>query len=366
MILHHDELTLARAYETGRGFEGLTDTQMSAIMARGRALFHWFKAHPHLHNAINLGVLVFLFGADYFVLVHLPGVFLQPGRDHAWVEILLASVVAGSLHSYLLYSLSVLSLHEGAAHRIIFVGKGWLARCAQTVSGQLCRSAGSEPEYYAGRHMAHHAKFGTEDDAEFLNFVIPRRYFLTFLPMAAILNYTDFIVHRPHAYTRGRMLSTVAASAYNLPYAYVIYQRYGVAVALLIMLVFLPHVGFYLDRIRQFTEHNLMPLDNKNGSRSFGTGFWGLLVGGGPWGSPCHWEHHLVPSLPWYQQILLHRSVVTLLTPRQRAEFLIPPVIGFPRLWWRLVRELRAFQRGSVAKPRDPAVLAAADHDHSL
>ncbi len=69
------------------------------------------------------------------------------------------------------------------------------------------------------------------------------------------------------------------------------------------MFVFLPHVGFYLDRVRQFTEHNLMPLDNPNGSRSFGIGFWGLLVGGGPWGSPCHWEHHLVPSLPWYQQL---------------------------------------------------------------
>ena len=45
-------------------------------------------------------------------------------------------------------------------------------------------------------------------------------------------------------------------------------------------------LGFYLDRLRQFTEHNLMPLDNLNGSRSFGFGFWGMLVGGGPWGTP--------------------------------------------------------------------------------
>jgi len=29
-----------------------------------------------------------------------------------------------------------------------------------------------------------------------------------------------------------------------------------------------------LDRLRQFTEHNLMPLENKDGSRSFGFGFW--------------------------------------------------------------------------------------------
>jgi fatty acid desaturase len=31
-----------------------------------------------------------------------------------------------------------------------------------------------------------------------------------------------------------------------------------------------------------------------------------MLIGGGPWGSPSHWEHHLVASLPWYQQIRLH------------------------------------------------------------
>jgi hypothetical protein len=82
-----------------------------------------------------------------------------------------------------------------------------------------------------------------------------------------------------------------------------------------------------------------MPLDNWNGSRSFGFGFWGMLIGGGPWGTPCHWEHHLVASIPWYQQLMLHRFVVGLLTPRQRRQFLLQPVIGFPRLWWSLVRE---------------------------
>jgi fatty acid desaturase len=107
-------------------------------------------------------------------------------------------------------------------------------------------------------------------------------------------------------------------------------------------------MGFYLDRVRQFTEHNLMPLDNPNGSRSFGLGFWGMLVGGGPWGSPCHWEHHLVASIPWYQQLMLHRFVVRLLTPQQRKQFLLEPIIGFPRLWWRLIRDCNSFARGSA------------------
>jgi hypothetical protein len=352
VILHHDELALARAYEASHSFEGLSDEQMSAIMTRGRALFHWFKAHPWLHNGINASVLVSIFVADSFALLYLPGVFLTADAPSTWGRVLVASAAAGAAHSYLLYSLSVLSLHEGAAHRIVFVGRGWLARQAQWVAGHLCRLGGAEPSHYASRHMAHHAKFGTEEDAEFLNFVIPHRYFLTFLPLAVFVNFSDFIAHRPATYTRGRMISTVVAGAYNGAFAYVVYQSYGTAVTALIFLVFLPHVGFYLDRIRQFTEHNLMPLDNRNGSRSFGVGFWGLLVGGGPWGSPCHWEHHLVPSLPWYQQIVLHRFVARLLTARQRAQFFVTPVVGFPSLWWRLIREPGVFSRRVPAEVR--------------
>ena len=54
MILHLEELAQARAYQQAHPFEGLTDEQMSAIMAKGRALFHWFKEHPAIHNTINL------------------------------------------------------------------------------------------------------------------------------------------------------------------------------------------------------------------------------------------------------------------------------------------------------------------------
>jgi hypothetical protein len=350
MITHRDELALARAYEQAHDFERLTDAQMSAIMARGRELFQWFKAHPHIHNAISLSVIAGLLAADSVVLLMLPGVFLPAGQAHAAGTILLASAIAGSLHSYLLYSMATLSLHEGAAHRIVFVGSGWLARHAHRVAANLSRLAAGEPEYYAASHMSHHAKFGTEEDAEFLNFVIPRRYFLTFLPLAAFINFTDFIGHRPMTYTRGRVLSAAVATAYNLPYAVLAYRSYGLAFTLLTMFVFLPHVGFGLDRIRQFTEHNLMPLENRNGARSFGTGFWGLLIGGGPWGQPCHWAHHLVPSLPWYQQIALHRHLAKILTPRQREQFLIAPIVGFPRLWWRLVRELNTFQPQAAIK----------------
>ena len=344
MVIHEDELALAQAYQASHDFEHLTPTQMNSILARGRELFHWFKAHPWIHNTINLGVVVSLLTLDYVALVEMPGYILVPGGNHDFIRILLASAIAGSVHSFLMYSLSVLSLHEAASHHIVFVGQSWFARFADRLSANLARLAAAEPEHYSANHMAHHAKFGTAEDAEFLNFVVARRYFMTWLPMAAIINFSDFIAHRPPTYTGKRILSAAVAAVYNLIYAALTYPRYGLAFVLLTMFVFLPHVGFALDRVRQFTEHNLMPLENKNGARSFGIGFWGLLIGGGPWGQPCHWEHHLVPSLPWYQQLLLHRHVKNILTPRQREQFLITPVIGFPRLWWRIIHETGMFR----------------------
>lgn len=343
MITHPEELALARAYCSGQTFEDLSAEQMSKIMDRGRTLHKWFKAHHGLHCAISLGVIVFLFGADYLVLMRLPYLFFTPGTNPSWALILLGSCVVGSLHSYLMYSLGVYSLHEGAAHKIIFPPVGPVSHVGNVIARNLCRFTAGEPEFYSSHHMAHHAKFGTEEDGEFLNFVIPQRYWMTFFPLAAFINFSDFVIHRPPTYTRSRLISAFFSAGYNLVYAYFLYHLFGLAFALLTMLVFLPHVGFYLDRLRQYTEHNLMPLNNRNGSRSFGCGFWGLLVGGGPWGSPCHWEHHLVASLPWYQQLILHRYVVSLLTPRQCEQFLIQPFIGFPRLWWRLVRDSRLF-----------------------
>jgi len=340
--LHQDELALARAYDATQPFEGLSDEQMRLVLERGRSLYHWYKAHPRLHLAISVATLTAIFAIDALLLTWLPGALLGPG-DPGSLRTLAVAVLVGGCHSWLMYSLSVYSMHEGAAHKLIFPPQGPVTRVLHHVSANLARVAASEPRQYAASHMIHHAKFGTDHDAEFLNFVRPRRYWPTFLPLAFDINYTDFIVHRPLEWTRDRLLSGPFAIGYQGAFAWYAWNHFGLLFTVVAFGVMLPHVGFFLDRVRQFTEHNLMPLDNRNGSRSFGVGFWGLLVGGGPWGSPCHWEHHLVPSLPWYQQLALHRYLVRLLTPVQRRQFLIEPVIGFPKLWWRLVRETRQF-----------------------
>lgn len=348
MNLRREEFDLAQEYVRRTHLEALSSEQMKLILDRGRTLFHWHRRHMVFHYSLNLLVLVFLLGGDFLVLLRLPRLFFNGQADPSFVRILFASLVCGSLHSWMLYSTSVFSMHEGAAHKNIFPGTRRLSRAMNWCASNLCRIAASEPQYYSKNHMSHHARFGTESDGEFLNFVMPRRYWLTLLPFAAFLNYTDFLAHRPPNYTVSRIGSALTSAVYELVYGFLMASAFGWKFALLTLLLFLPHVGFFLDRLRQFTEHNLMPLENKDGSRSFGFGFWGMLIGGGPWGSPCHWEHHLVASLPWYQQLALHVHVKKILTPAQKKQFLLEPFLGYPKLLCRVLKEPNEFAR--VAK----------------
>ena len=361
VILHQDELELARAYAQAKSFDGLSRDQMKLIMDRGRTIYHWFKNHQVLHFLINFSVLAFLLLADFWVLLRLPRFLLPESASIAGVAA--AALLVGSLHSWLMYSVIVFSMHEGAAHNIIFPHSDGVSRVLNRLARNICRIGAGEPTYYSEHHMSHHAKFGTEDDGEFLNFVKPRRFWLTFLPYSQSINYTDFVAHRPLQFTRQRALSAVVAIAYQGTYGY--FMPGPLSFVLITLAVVTPNVGFYLDRLRQYTEHNLMPLENKDGSRSFGLGVWGMLIGGGPWGSPCHWEHHLVASLPWYGQLILHRYLVRMLTPKQREQYLLRPVIGFPKLLWNIWRESRRFQmRWQVPSSKSAAYGLASRKSH--
>jgi fatty acid desaturase len=337
MKLHPDELALSHAYARDLPFEGLSAGQMKGLQERAQKLYAWYEAHPYLHNVVGVLVFAFLFGGDYWALMHLPRWFLPDGQAHSTGMILLAAALAGSIHSYLMYSMAIFSVHEAYTHQAMFQPIGPLSRMAQKVASHLCRLAVAEPHFYSEHHISHHGHFGTEEDGEFLNFVRPKRYWRTWKPLATM--YSEFACHRPLSYTRSRVLTATLTLAFNGLYSYFLYKSFGGLFTAVAMLIFFPHVGFYLDRTRQFTEHNLMPPENTNGARSFGWGFWGMLLGGGPWGTPCHLEHHLLPHLPWYQQLVMHAHLRSILTPRQREQFLVRPVIGWPRLWWRLIRQ---------------------------
>ena len=347
MKVHPDEFAMASEYSSTHDFEHLNPEQIHQVMVRGRELHKWFRAHTRLHVAISLSAIGSIFTVDWLVWIALARWFVAvvPGT---WA-LILAAIFTGTVHSWLVYSLSIYSLHEGAAHNLIFPGTSPLSRAASFLSTNMCRLSAAEPEYYSECHMAHHAKFGTEDDSEFLNFIFPRRLWINFLPLGSFFNYSDFFVHRTPAYTRSSATSGFFAAIYNGLYLFMLYHFFGLLFTVIVVLL-MPHIGFYVDRMRQFTEHNLMPLENNSGARSLGVGFWGLLVGGGPWGQPCHLAHHMVASIPWYQQIILHRYIVGLLTETQRKQFLLKPFVGFPALLWGILRESNRFSRACAAR----------------
>jgi hypothetical protein len=336
-------------------FQDLTKEQSQAIIARGRALYQWFKAHQAIHNSISLCVILFLLAADFLILLRLPGLFVRPDSTTGLGAMVLGILTTGFLHGWLLYSITVYSLHEGAAHRVIFRPNGPVTRLLNKAASHFCRIASADPESYAADHLSHHAHFGTEREAEFTNFVTPRRFWLTLVPFAVFFNFSDFVAHRPLSATRSRVLSDIVTLVYHGPYLYLMIPRFGLTFSLVVVLLISPHVAFMLDRLRQFSEHNLMPIENQNGARSFGPGFWGLLIGGGPWGQPCHWMHHLIPTLPWYLQIVLHYDAARILTARQREQYFLAPFTGYPRLLWRLWTEPNRFIRGVERRDCFPA-----------
>jgi hypothetical protein len=86
-------------------------------------------------------VLVVLLGGDYLVLLRLPGLWLAQRSHNPTGAIVIAGVICGLLHCWLMYSLAVFTMHEGAAHKIIFPPRGPLSRFGHFISchlGQAC------------------------------------------------------------------------------------------------------------------------------------------------------------------------------------------------------------------------------------
>lgn len=314
----------------------LTDAQVRQIRETGRQLVRWSQNHPWLHNSLNLTILVGLFVADLAVLTAAPGVLL--GTSPSMLHWLWTLVVVGGVHGFISYSIIIFSMHEGAAHDRIILRTGWLTRALNVLVNNLCRVCYADPVYYRSQHTHHHADFGTPQDGAFTNFVWPRRFLISLLPLAGALDFNDYRIHQDTKLSLSRVWSFVIGTAYIIAVSLIMVRTTGILFPVLVFVLVAPWVAFLLDRLRETTEHNLMALDTENGARNLGLGFWGLLVGGGPWGQPCHLSHHLIPALPWYQQCRLHWKLRAMMSPQQRRYFCITPVIGFPRLLIHVLR----------------------------
>ena len=342
MQFDHEAYADACARDLARNeFVGLTPEQRAQIHERAQLYRAVFRAHPHLHNALSVALLAGLFLADAYVLLALPA---QLGVPEGGLGRLLAvAAITGALHGFLVCNIVTYTVHEGAAHNLIIQGQGRTARALRWLAHNACRFFLADPEYYTQGHGAHHRDLGTPDDGSFTQAVRGRRLLRALLPMAPFFSGSDYFPWRPQERTPSRARSVLLTNLYVGAFATAMTLRFGplfMAVALLLIGNWL---SFVLDRLRESVEHLHMPLDRELGTRELGLGLWGLLLGGGPWGQPCHLSHHLAPALPWYLQLCLHADLCRILTPAQRRQFFAAPVVGVPGLLWSI-----AFPRRSA------------------
>lgn len=336
MNLHPDDQRRAAAHHASAlgAFPSLTPSQLEAIRHRARDFLEQFRAHPVLHDTVNVLLLLGLFAADVLSLTLLPSVLpwtlSTPGNT------VLAGLVSGAAHGFLVCGIVTFSVHEGAAHDLIIIGEGRLARTLRVLANNACRLFLADPLHYREAHASHHRSLGTEDDGSITHFVRFRRLLGSLLPLAPMLSHSDYFPWRPQEHTRSRRLSVALTNVYLVLCAVLATWLHGWLFTGVALFLVGSWLSFVLDRLRESTEHLFMPLDRVNGTRELGLGFWGLLLGGGPWGQPCHLSHHLAPALPWYQQLRLHFFLRRVLSPEQRSHFFPRPVIGIPSLLWRL------------------------------
>jgi fatty acid desaturase len=307
-----------------------SNEQIQRISEISRDYSRWYRSHPRLHNTLNVLVLLLLIALDLPVLIE-GALWLgeRPARDALWW---LAASGLSLMHGLLMYSLSNFSMHEGAAHNRIIASIGPVSRSLQFLANNACRLAYADPEFYCKHHAAHHGHFGTPSDGSFVSFVNPRRFLISLLPLAGILDFNDFRVHCDTKPSRSRRISFLVGTAYLLPIGCFMAVADRPLLPLVVLVLLGPWCLSTLDRLRESSEHNMMSLEARHGTRNLGLGFWGLLIGGGPWGQPCHLSHHLAPALPWYFQCLLHVRLKQMMTPDQRRHFTLTPVLGYPRL----------------------------------
>jgi hypothetical protein len=330
MKLHPPDHAAARLYADRAlaSFVPLTEPQRRTLRQQAQRHLAWTSAHPWLHNCVGVAVLLLLFGGDTFVLLGLP----------AWLGTSLPSaLLVGTLHGVLVLNIVTFSVHEGAAHDRIILGQGPVARGLRLLANNACRLFLADPVYYTESHYDHHRGLGTEQDGSFTHHVRPLRLLLACLPLAPLMSLSDYFPWRPQEWTPSRRLSYWLTHLHLIALLVPMVWLYGWLFTAVALLGIGSWLSFALDRVRESVEHVFLPLDRHNGTRELGLGFWGLLLGGGPWGQPCHAVHHLEPALAWYQQLALHLTLRRILTREQRRQVFLQPVVGFPRLLWQVV-----------------------------
>jgi fatty acid desaturase len=360
MKIYPEELRAAQIY-----WEAQTDTfptldkeQIRLLRQRAKSWHNAFRRHATAHNLLNILLLAGMFAVDYFVLWSWPDA-LGVG-DRPLLKIGAVGLAAGIVHGFLMYSFIIFTIHEGATHNAIIQNAGPISRRLQPLCNNISRLFFADPEYYQKHHTHHHAFTNSERDGSFLVMLRPRRFLLALMPLAAVLPYNDLRVHLGQERTPSHLRSLAVGVVYTLFLVLTTTAAQGFFYMAMVLVVVAPWVGFFLDRMREGTEHALMPLDDLYGSRNFGAGLWGFVIGGGFWGQACHLSHHIAPGLPWYLQIRLHWYMHRVLRPEQKRVYFLTPLVGFPHLCARVLRTTRHYMAMALQAQEKPESRVAA------
>lgn len=329
-------------------FPYLTPDQIEIINSKARGYEKWMMKHLRLHNLIGIVTMLYLLDMQLYALTTVAS-FLRSVFHYDFIVITLVSTVYG----FFVYGFVVYTMHEGAGHNSIVRSHSSMHPLEQkfwnlisSLVRNACRLFFADPDHYFSAHPSHHRYLGTEKDGAYTNFVYPKRFFTSLIPLAGSLPFNDYKIHDGDVWTKSKVKSTLIGLFYSMlligltGIIGMISNALSLGQAAFVVLLSGGWIGFVLDRLRETSEHNLMPdNDYYSGTRNLGPGFWGLLVGGGPWGQPCHLSHHLAPNLPWYFQIRMYFDLRDILTPEQKEVFLVKPYLGYPRLFRKLIRD---------------------------
>ncbi|WP_413290474.1 fatty acid desaturase [Bdellovibrio sp. HCB337] len=333
MKIYPEELLAYEKYKSETSFAYYSPEQKAQIKNLIKTYSAWHLKHPYLHNCISLVLVAALVFLDLYCLTYIG----LNENTSGWHTLLLTVA-----HGLLMYNIIGYTLHEGAYHRLIILERGPLTKVLNFFAMNICRLWYCDPVYYRQNHHGHHVHIGTEKDGTFTNFIHPRRFFVSLGPLASALNYNDYKLHTGEVWTKSKILSESLSFGMLVLiglWTYFTHHSYEVLLQYVAVAFFGAWISFILDRVRESTEHNLMPNDPFHGAREFGVNFTGLLFGGGPWGQPCHHTHHLAPGLPWYQQLRFHFQLKKVMTPEQKKQFCVHPLWGVPVLLGHVLSE---------------------------
>lgn len=323
MKIYPEELQGYRRFKKHQEWHNiyLTEEQLSWIQKKSGEYYQILLKHKQIHNLLNFFSLLIL-----LILIFFNFFYALPLAANSFLNLTILAIFQG----HLIYTISNFTIHEGAAHKLIFIGRSSIVQYGNFIVRNIPRFFFSDPKYYVSTHSFHHNYTGTEKDKAYTHFVYPKRFWLSMIPLAGALPFCDYKIHMGDRKTNSSLISMVLSSLLLLAIYFINFSELTF-LSMMYFTISLYTFSFFFDRIRETTEHNLMPA-KKYGARSFGLSFWGLVFGGLFWGQPCHFIHHLAPNLPWYLQIKFHYEIKEILSVEQQKFYLLDSFFKFPGL----------------------------------